>query len=93
MENKIFVTRSSMPPIDEYVSEIKDLWDTHWLTNMGVKYTTFQDRLKDYLKVKNVEMLCNGHMALEMTIQALKLSNGAEFQRNFVSGASRKKKL
>ena len=57
MENKIFVTRSSMPPIDEYISEIKDLWDTHWLTNMGVKYTTFQDRLKDYLKVKNVEML------------------------------------
>lgn len=93
MENKIFVTRSSMPPIDEYISEIKDLWDTHWLTNMGSKYATFQEGLKEYLNVKNVEMLCNGHMALELTLQALKLSNGAEFQRNFVSGATRKKEI
>ena len=39
---KIQVTYSSMPPIEEYINEIKDLWDTHWLTNMGVKHNEFQ---------------------------------------------------
>ena len=29
----ILVTRSSMPPFEEYIDEIKDIWDTHWLTN------------------------------------------------------------
>ena len=34
----ILVTRSSMPPFEEYIDEIKDIWDTHWLTNMGAKH-------------------------------------------------------
>ena len=37
MDN-ILVTRSSMPPIEEYIDEIKDMWNTHWLTNMGPKH-------------------------------------------------------
>ncbi|PWJ95856.1 hypothetical protein C7380_10333 [Oceanotoga teriensis] len=38
MNKKILVTKSSMPNLDEYVEEIKDLWDTHWLTNMEIKH-------------------------------------------------------
>ena len=34
----INVTRSSMPPFEEYTEEIKDIWQSHWLTNMGVKH-------------------------------------------------------
>ena len=37
MDNKILVTRSSMPELDEYVEEIRPIWESHWLTNMGVK--------------------------------------------------------
>ena len=70
----IQVTYSSMPPIEEYINEIKDLWDTHWLTNMGVKHRIFQDELKKYLEAENVELLTNGHMALELSIQALGLT-------------------
>ena len=33
----INVTRSSMPDFEEYCGEIKELWDSHWLTNMGAK--------------------------------------------------------
>ena len=32
---KILVTRSSMPPLKEYINEISSLWESHWLTNMG----------------------------------------------------------
>ena len=71
--NRILVTRSSMPPMEEYIEEIKELWETHWLTNMGVKHTRLQDELKEYLRVSNVELLTNGHMALELTMQAMNL--------------------
>ena len=67
-----------MPPLEEYINEIKDMWNTHWLTNMGVKYKKFQNNLKNYLNINQIEMLSNGHMALELSLQALKLSMGAE---------------
>lgn len=63
-----------MPDIDEYVAEIKKLWDTHWLTNMGEKHKALQEDLRRYLGVDNIELVVNGHMALEMTLQAMELS-------------------
>ena len=73
MTDKIFVTRSSMPPMDEYINEIKSMWDSHWLTNMGPKHDQLRDELKKYMGVSNVELVVNGHMALEMTLQAMGL--------------------
>ena len=34
MDNKILVTRSSMPTLDEYVEEIRSIWDSHWLRSL-----------------------------------------------------------
>ncbi len=75
---KILVTRSSMPTLEEYCKEIEELFETHWITNMGIKHNTFQTKLKEYLGVENIELLTNGHMALEMTLQALHLPVGGE---------------
>lgn len=63
-----------MPSMDEYIDEIRELWDTHWITNMGVKHKELQSKLTEYLSVENVDLLTNGHMALELTLQALNLS-------------------
>ena len=52
----INVTRSSMPPAEEYQNEIKDLWDTHWLTNMGAKHKQFQAELEKMLGVPHVAL-------------------------------------
>lgn len=71
---KILVTKSSMPPMDEYVDEIKKLWDSHWLTNMGEEHNKLQDLLKNYFQVDHVELLSNGHMALELSMQAMNLN-------------------
>ena len=49
-----------MPELEEYVEEIRDIWDSHWLTNMGEKHKNLQQQLKDYMKVENVELLTNG---------------------------------
>ena len=72
-DRKILVTRSSMPELSEYMDEIEGLWDSRWLTNMGAKHKALQQKLKDYLGVENVELLTNGHMALELTLQAMNL--------------------
>ncbi len=70
---KIFVTRTSMPPLEEYVAEIQDMWETHWLTNMGEKHETLRKKLIEYLGVKNIDLLTNGHMAIELSLQAMGL--------------------
>ena len=66
--SRVLVTRSSMPGFDEYMDEIKGLWDSHWLTNMGVKHRALQKKLQEYLCVERVELLTNGHMALELAL-------------------------
>ncbi len=72
--NRILVTRSSMPSFEEYCEEIKEIWDTHWLTNMGPKHKALQAQLTEYLAVDALDLLTNGHMALELSMQALHLS-------------------
>jgi len=71
--NKILVTQSSMPPLEEYVEEIKSIWDSHWLTNMGVKHKELEKELLEYLSVPNISLMTNGHLALELAIQAMGL--------------------
>ena len=76
--SKILVARSSMPSYEEYCEEIKDLWDSHWLTNMGIKHKKFQKQLEDFFAVPHVALYTNGHLALENAISALNLPEGSE---------------
>ena len=76
--DKIMVTRSSMPPFDEYVEMIKPLWETRMLTNMGKYHQHLETSLKEYLGVEYVSLTANGHLALEMAIQSMKFPEGSE---------------
>lgn len=76
--SNILVTRSSMPSYEEYCEEIKDLWESHWLTNMGVKHNKLQKELESYLDVPRCILYTNGHLALENVIAALNLPKGGE---------------
>lgn len=78
MDEKILVTRSSMPEFEEYIEKIKPLWDSHWLTNMGTYHKELEERLKEYLDVPQLSLMVNGHMALELAIQAMGFPEGAE---------------
>ena len=73
-KKNIPVTRSSMPPMEEYVSEIASLWDSRWLTNMGEKHERLEAALSAYLDVPKVTLFTNGHLALEAAIRALGLT-------------------
>ena len=78
LNERILVTRSSMPSFEEYVNMIKVLWDSHWLTNMGNFHKELEERLRDYFDVEQVALMVNGHMSLEMAIQAMNFSKGSE---------------
>lgn len=74
MKKSILVTQSSMPTIEEYVEEIKTIWDNHWLTNMGEKHQRLEKQLVEYLKVENLSLFTNGHLSLELAIQGMNLT-------------------
>ena len=78
MNKQILVTRSSMPNFEEYCDEIKELWETHWLTNMGVKHKELEKSLLEYLKAPNITLFTNGHLALECIIAAFNFPKGSE---------------
>ena len=78
MQDKIYVTKASMPTYEEYIEAIKPLWDSHWITNMGQYHHELEDKLKEFLKVPYVSLMVNGHMALEMAIQSFNFPNGKE---------------
>lgn len=75
MQHKpVLVTRSSLPDLEEYIEEIKPIFDSAWLTNMGPVHQNFEQKLENYLKVPNVSLFCNGHLSLFIAIKALRLS-------------------
>lgn len=77
-DERILVTRSSMPDYEEYIEAIRPLWDSHWLTNMGKYHRELEEQLRKYLDVPFLSLMVNGHMALELAIQAFDFPEGAE---------------
>ena len=71
---KILVTKSSMPSYEEYCEEIKSIWETTHLTNMGPIHNRLKEQLKGYLKVDNIELFVNGHLALYCALKALNVT-------------------
>ena len=68
------VTRPSLPPLDEFVSLLEQIWSTRQLTNNGPFHHQFETALAEYLEVPYVSLFCNGMMALQVGLQALKIT-------------------
>ena len=75
---RINVTRSSLPPFEEFAEEIRELWDTRWLTNMGEKHKALEEALAASFGLPHVTLFTNGHLALETALAALRLPAGGE---------------
>lgn len=73
LKEPIFVTRSSMPPFEEYCEEIRSLWDSHILTNRGEKHIELENALQEYLDVEHMTLFVNGHSALECVLETMEL--------------------
>lgn len=78
MNKLIAVTRSSMPSYEEYCEKIKVLWDNRWLSNRGCLHKEFEAKLAEFFGEPNVFLYANGHVALEVGIDAFHFPKGSE---------------
>ena len=69
--DRINVVRSSMPELEEYVQEIRDIWESRWLTNAGEKHQRLEKELRKLLGVEAISLFSNGHQALEAAFSLL----------------------
>lgn len=73
---KILVTKSFLPPIEDYQFYLKKIWQSNQLTNQGPLLLEFEEKLKKFLKIKNLQFLTNGTLALQLSINALGINGG-----------------
>src|SRR5688572_25479009 len=70
----INVTKSFLPPIEEYVKYLEGIWERCHLTNHGPLVNELEEKLKTYLGVKNFFYLNNGTIAIQLAIKALDIT-------------------
>ncbi len=77
---KTYVTKSFLPPFEEYVEQLRKIWDTNILTNQGPCLQEFEGKMKNFLEVENFHYLSNGTIALMLALSALDI--GTEMDKD-----------
>jgi dTDP-4-amino-4,6-dideoxygalactose transaminase len=67
----INVTKTFLPPIQNYIKLLDKIWDNTWLTNRGPFVINLENILKNELKVKNIILMNNGTIPLQIAIKSL----------------------
>ena len=67
----IDVTKSDLPSLEKYTEYLEKIWSTRWLTNNGEFVQLLEKRLAEYLKVKNLVLVTNGTLALQLALKVL----------------------
>jgi dTDP-4-amino-4,6-dideoxygalactose transaminase len=70
-EEIITVTKADLPPLEKYIEYLRKIWTSRWLTNDGEFVQALEKRLKEYLKVKNLILVVNGTLAIQLILKAL----------------------
>ena len=73
-ENPFFITQPLLPTTLEMNQMIKEIWESHQLSNNGSKAQSLESELSNYLGLKYLSVFANGTIALELAIRALRLS-------------------
>lgn len=69
----INVTKTYLPPLEEYIKHLQDIWQRCWITNHGPLVAELEEKLKEYLGVKHLFFVSNGTIALQIAMKALGL--------------------
>lgn len=67
----IYVTRTFLPPIEEYTKQVSRIWETHWATNRGPLVLELEEKIKEYLSIKNILITNNGTIPLQIAVKLL----------------------
>ena len=71
---QINVTSPLLPPLDEFVAYLQDIWGQKWITNNGCYHQELEKALCDYLGVKYISLFTNGTLPLIIALQALRIT-------------------
>ncbi len=70
----INVTKTFLPPFEEYSAILKRAWDKNWITNNGELVLELEAKLREYLDVKHLWFAANGTVVLQMALKALDIT-------------------
>jgi len=70
-EKPIYVTRPFLPPLEKFYDGLKEIWDSHWLTNNGPIVQRFCRQLSNYFETNNVCLFNNGTLALQIGLEGM----------------------
>jgi dTDP-4-amino-4,6-dideoxygalactose transaminase len=73
-EETLYVTQPSLPPLEEFIEYLADIWESKVLTNNGKYHILFEKALAEYLGVKYVSLFSNGTLALISALQVLRIA-------------------
>ncbi|HSW37374.1 MAG TPA: DegT/DnrJ/EryC1/StrS family aminotransferase [Candidatus Saccharimonadales bacterium] len=73
---RINVTKTFLPPIEEYEQYLKEIWQRVHLTNQGPLLLEFEEKAKQYLGVDDFHFVTNGTLALQVAMSALDITGG-----------------
>ena len=74
MSKPIPVTQPFLPPLEEFIPYLEQIWASRWLTNAGPFHQELEGALADYLGVKHLSLFTNGTIALVTALQCLRVS-------------------
>jgi len=72
----VYVTRPTMPNLDDYTQYLRGIWERRWLTNAGPLHQEFEAKLASFLGVEHLSLFCNGSIALQVAFEALRINSG-----------------
>jgi dTDP-4-amino-4,6-dideoxygalactose transaminase len=72
----IYVTRSFLPPLEEFAAMLETIWQTRNLTNAGPFHQQLEDELCAYLGVPYISLTNNGTVALQLALMAMGVDGG-----------------
>jgi len=70
----IYVTQPALPPLEEFIPYLEQIWRSKVLTNNGPFHQQFEKELAEYLGVKYISLFTNGTLALVTALQAMKIT-------------------
>lgn len=74
MDKQITVTSPLLPPLDEFIPYLEDIWKRKWLTNNGYYHQELERALAEYLKVPYISLFTNGTLPIMVALQALRIT-------------------
>lgn len=74
MDKPIYVTSPLLPPLEDFTSYLKEIWDSRILTNNGSFHKKLEEELAIYLKVPYLCLFTNGTLPLITALQAMRIT-------------------